>query len=91
MTYIHIPVKFDAPQTADFERFTGLMDACAEQRILVHCAVNKRVSAFVFLYRVRHGVDRSEAERDLRRVWEPDGVWRAFVNQRLVESGQRPL
>jgi protein tyrosine phosphatase (PTP) superfamily phosphohydrolase (DUF442 family) len=91
MTYVHIPVQFDAPQPADFDRFTGLMEACAEQRVFVHCAVNKRVSAFVFLHRVRHGVDRVVAERDLRHIWEPDGVWREFVNQRLVESGQPPL
>ncbi|HEY2952719.1 MAG TPA: hypothetical protein VGK40_09060 [Verrucomicrobiae bacterium] len=57
----------------------------------MHCAVNKRVSAFVFLHRLRHGVGRAEAERDLRRIWEPNGFWREFVNQRLAESGQPPL
>ena len=45
MTYVHIPVKFDAPQPADFDRFTRVMDACASQRVFVHCAANMRVSA----------------------------------------------
>ena len=91
MTYVHIPVKFDAPQPADFERFTHVMDASAGQRVFVHCAMNMRVSAFVFLHRSRHGVDRAAAERDLKTIWEPDGVWREFMNQRLAELGQPPL
>lgn len=85
MTYVHIPVKFDAPQPADFERFTRVMDACAEQKVFVHCAANMRVSAFVFLHRLRQGADRATAENDLTKIWQPDGVWREFVNGRLGE------
>jgi len=88
MTYVHIPVKFDAPQPADFEQFTRMMDACASRRVFVHCAANKRVSAFIFLHRVRHGADRGTAERDLTKPWQPDGVWREFLNQRLAELKQ---
>jgi uncharacterized protein (TIGR01244 family) len=91
MTYVHIPVKFDAPQPADFEQFTRVMDACAGQRVFVHCAANMRVSAFVFLHRVRHGADRTAVESDLTRIWQPDGVWRDFMNQRLAEMNQSPL
>jgi len=90
MTYVHIPVKFDAPQPADFQRFTRVMDACAGQRVLVHCAVNKRVSAFVFLHRLRQGTDRAVAESDLTKIWQPDGVWLEFLNQRLREMKQPP-
>jgi len=88
MTYVHIPVKFDAPQRADFDRFTAMMDACARQRVFVHCAANMRVSAFVFLHRLRHGADRAAAESDLQKIWQPDGAWREFVNQRLAEMKQ---
>ena len=91
MIYVHIPVKFDAPQPADFDRFTNVMDACAGQRLFVHCAANMRVSAFVFLHRLRHGADRAAAEADLQKIWQPDGVWGEFVNQRLVEMNQPPL
>ena len=89
MTYVHIPVKFDAPQSADFERFTRVMDACAGQRVFVHCAANMRVSAFVFLHRLRHGTDRVTAESDLKKIWNPEGVWRAFMNERLAEINQQ--
>lgn len=91
MTYVHIPVKFDAPQPADFERFTRVMDACAGQKVFVHCAANMRVSAFVFLHRLGHGTGRATADRDLTKIWQPDGVWREFVNQQLGEIGQRAL
>jgi uncharacterized protein (TIGR01244 family) len=91
MTYIHIPVNFELPQPDDFERFTRMMDACAGQRVFVHCAANMRVSAFVFLHRLRHGVDRATAVRDLTKIWRPDGAWREFVNQRLAEMRQQPL
>src|SRR6185436_16613924 len=91
MTYVHIPVKFDAPQPADFERFTRVLDACEGQRVFVHCAANKRVSAFVFLHRLNHGADRATAESDLKKIWQPDGAWREFVNQWLGEMKQAPL
>jgi uncharacterized protein (TIGR01244 family) len=91
MTYVHIPVNFESPQPADFERFTRVMDACANQSVFVHCAANMRVSAFVFLHRLRQGADRAMAERDLTKVWQPDGVWREFVNRGLAELGQRAL
>jgi len=92
MTYIHLPVKFDAPQQEDFERFSRIMDACQNQRVFVHCAANMRVSAFMFLYRLRQrAVTREAAERDVRRIWEPDEVWRKFINQHLAKFSQPPL
>jgi len=91
MTYVHIPVKFDAPQPADFERFSRVLDACAGQRVFVHCAANMRVSAFIFLHRLRHGTDRVTAESDLTKIWQPDGVWRGFLNARLKELGEAPM
>jgi protein tyrosine phosphatase (PTP) superfamily phosphohydrolase (DUF442 family) len=91
MTYVHIPVKFDAPQPADFEQFTRMLDACAGQCVFVHCAANMRVSAFIFLHRLKHGADRATAESDLKKIWQPDGLWREFVNERLAGLGQAPL
>jgi len=91
MTYVHIPVNFEPPQAKDFERFARVMDACAGQRVFVHCAANMRVSAFVFLHRLRHGVERDAAEKDLAKIWQPDGVWKEFVDDRLAGLGQPPL
>src|SRR5215212_8770361 len=52
MTYVHIPVKFDAPTEADLLAFVRTMDEHRERKLLVHCAANKRVTAFLGLYRV---------------------------------------
>ena len=87
MTYVHIPVDFNSPTDQSFRAFCGMMDAFVNQRVFVHCAANKRVSAFVFLYRVLHqGVSRSEAERDLNALWQPDEVWSRFIENRLESS-----
>ncbi|HEU5124070.1 MAG TPA: protein tyrosine phosphatase family protein [Verrucomicrobiae bacterium] len=91
MTYVHIPVKFDAPKDQDFEQFTRFLESCGGQKVFVHCVVNCRVAAFVFLHRLRMGTDRSIAEKSLRQIWEPNEVWRNFINQQLAKIGQAKL
>ena len=50
------------------------------RKVWVHCAANMRVSAFVYRYRTEVlGESASVAAEDLRRIWEPTGVWRAFL------------
>jgi protein tyrosine phosphatase (PTP) superfamily phosphohydrolase (DUF442 family) len=81
MSYIHIPVLFDHPQREDYERFERLMNALCGTPVFVHCAANMRVSAFMFLYRLRSGIaHRADAEAALRKIWDPDPVWRDFIN-----------
>lgn len=79
--YVHIPVAWEHPRTEDFQQFCVAMDRAAGQRTLVHCRVNMRASAFVFLYRVTQlGVDPAAALPPMQRVWTPQGTWREFVN-----------
>src|SRR6476469_8173006 len=92
MTYIHIPVNFENPSPADFARFASVMDMLGTERVYVHCAANMRVSAFLFLYRLSRGTkSRAEAESDLRRIWNPSGVWFESINGRLAGAGHAPL
>jgi protein tyrosine phosphatase (PTP) superfamily phosphohydrolase (DUF442 family) len=87
MSYVHIPVNFQAPRSEDFQAFSQVMRAFENRLVFVHCAVNKRVSAFVFLYRVLHQhVPVAEAERDLDAIWEPDEVWSRFIEGQLQGS-----
>jgi protein tyrosine phosphatase (PTP) superfamily phosphohydrolase (DUF442 family) len=91
MAYLHFPVLFDAPKQQDYERFERVMKAVISERVFVHCAANMRVSAFMFLYRLRAGsVTRDKAEADLRKIWWPNEVWREFINANLPE-GQAEL
>lgn len=50
MTYIHIPVPFDAPADEHFSEFSGYMDVLKARKIWVHCIINARVFAFLFRY-----------------------------------------
>jgi protein tyrosine phosphatase (PTP) superfamily phosphohydrolase (DUF442 family) len=88
MSYVHIPVDFKAPASQDFQAFCQVMEAFDDRPVFVHCAANMRVSAFVFLYRVlRQRVARSEAERDLYAIWQPDEVWSHFIQKQLDSPG----
>jgi uncharacterized protein (TIGR01244 family) len=80
MEYIHIPVDFGNPTDGDFDRFVSAMRAKADERIWVHCAANMRVSAFVYRYRSTVlGESELVAKNALDEIWEPLGVWKAFV------------
>jgi protein tyrosine phosphatase (PTP) superfamily phosphohydrolase (DUF442 family)/uncharacterized damage-inducible protein DinB len=80
MDYVHIPVPFSAPSHADLIAFFDAMDANRTRRMLVHCAANKRVTAFLGLYRViRLGWTADDAFALMRTVWEPDAVWSRFI------------
>jgi hypothetical protein len=64
------------------------MDQLGDRRRLVHCALNLRVSAFVFLWRVLHrSVNLADAARDLYSVWTPDAVWSRFISEQLATRG----
>jgi protein tyrosine phosphatase (PTP) superfamily phosphohydrolase (DUF442 family) len=89
MSYVHIPVDFQAPASQDFRSFCRVMEAFEEKPVFVHCAANMRVSAFVFLYRVlRQHVSVSDAEGDLHAIWHPDEVWSRFISNELKSEGQ---
>jgi uncharacterized protein (TIGR01244 family) len=84
MTYIHIPVLFDAPKEEDLLAFFAAMDEHAGRKTLVHCAANKRVTAFVGLYRLmRQGRDVESAFEPMQKIWEPNPVWAAFIESMM--------
>lgn len=87
MEYIHIPVVWLKPTEADVAAFFAVMDEREGRPLFVHCAVNYRASAFLYLYRIlRRGVNREDAEADMHEVWVPDGVW-----AELIETVKRTL
>jgi protein tyrosine phosphatase (PTP) superfamily phosphohydrolase (DUF442 family) len=81
LEYIHIPVVWDAPKLTDFQEFVAVMRARRDRRIFIHCAANKRVSAFVYLYRqFDDGIDAATARQDLSQIWTPNEVWQNFID-----------
>ena len=92
MTYTHIPVAFDRPTEADFARFCAVMTELGDAPVHVHCIVNARVSAFLYRYRrERLGWDETDARADLEKLWQPGGVWAAFIGDTdRVDLPHRP-
>ena len=83
MDYIHIPIPWEAPTTEHLRRFFGTMHNYAGQRVWVHCAMNLRVSAFMYLYLTSvEKISEAEATSPIIPRWEPqmDDTWRAFIN-----------
>ena len=84
MEYVHIPVRFDAPGEKELLAFFAAMEKHAGRKIWLHCAANKRVSAFLGLYRVvRQGWLERDAFALMHDMWEPDAVWAAFIAEAL--------
>jgi protein tyrosine phosphatase (PTP) superfamily phosphohydrolase (DUF442 family) len=82
LAYFQIPVLFDAPRVEELRTFVGLMRVLEDRPVWVHCAMNLRVSAFMYHY-LRHdlGVPEARARSPVLAKWEPrmDAVWRAFL------------
>lgn len=80
MTYVHIPVPFNAPDKGHLNQFIGIMQTYADQNIWVHCVMNYRVSAFLYqYYRQAKNLSSEEARKFMWPAWEPDEVWRRFM------------
>ncbi|MET0378542.1 MAG: protein tyrosine phosphatase family protein [Spongiibacteraceae bacterium] len=88
MTYIHLPVPFDAPTRDHLAAFMAFMRAVEAQKVWVHCAMNMRVSAFMYHYLVLDkGVTPAQAKNPILQIWEPTmaPAWRQFLA--LTQTG----
>ena len=82
MDYVHIPVSWEAPQASDVEQFFETMQSLAGKPVWVHCALNMRVSCFVYLYRnIILGVAEDEARAPMDRIWQPEGNWAELIRR----------
>ena len=82
MTYVNIPVKWDDPTLRDLQRFIRTMRAFEWERVFVHCAMNLRVSAFMYHYlTIEKGLPAAQARSPILEKWEPkmDDVWKRFL------------
>jgi protein tyrosine phosphatase (PTP) superfamily phosphohydrolase (DUF442 family) len=79
MNYFHIPVPFEAPTHAHLSLFLKLMKTLEEEKVWVHCALNWRVSAFMFYYQ-RDILKLSHSKRiPMFKNWKPDDIWQDFL------------
>jgi protein tyrosine phosphatase (PTP) superfamily phosphohydrolase (DUF442 family) len=91
LAYAHIPVVWDDPMEEDLVEFFEAMDRYQGHRIFVHCALNWRVSSFVFLHQVIvRGIPQEIAHQALYDVWQPNPVWERFI-ARILDKHRVPI
>ncbi|MGV0024869.1 protein tyrosine phosphatase family protein [Phormidesmis priestleyi] len=85
MQYVHIPVIWTEPTLNDLDRFFTILNTKAENHIFVHCAMNMRVSAFIYLYRRIHDqISHEAASQDLYQIWVPNEDWQKFIQHAIA-------
>lgn len=88
MEYIHIPVVWEKPTPENLRDFFAALERCRGRKLFIHCVKNMRVSVFLYLYRVlRQGAEPHAAYLDMAQIWQPEGVWAAFIEQELNRAG----
>ncbi len=90
LDYINIAVVWENPTLEDFSRFCTVMNMHKERPIFVHCALNMRVSAFVYLYRhLLLGTPSSEAYESMIEIWQPNKTWQKFIETVIALHHQK--
>ena len=86
LVYVQIPVEWELPFPEQFFQFVGVLKAFVGRKIWVHCAMNMRVSAFVYLYRkLVLGEEEENATFPMREIWVPNEIWQEFIG-RIVSA-----
>jgi protein tyrosine phosphatase (PTP) superfamily phosphohydrolase (DUF442 family) len=90
MSYSHVPVVFENPTLDNLRTFFGIMDALEGKKVWVHCVVNARVSAFLYLY-LKHvrELDDAQARSPVIDRWAPrmDERWKSFLALTKADIG----
>lgn len=82
MNYIHIPVVWEAPRVEQFQLFSALLETLPDDKVWIHCAMNMRVSCFIYLHSRRTAaMPEHEAKALMNQVWEPDETWTRFMEE----------
>ena len=84
MNYINIPVEWELPEVEQFELCAVLLSDLHERghKVWLHCAMNMRVSAFVYLYRkLVLKQSEEEAVHPMKEIWTPNLLWREFIDE----------
>ncbi|NPV85316.1 MAG: hypothetical protein HPY45_04835 [Anaerolineae bacterium] len=88
MEYYHIPVVWEQPKLGDLQKFFALMRQLEQRKVFVHCVLNMRVTAFLYLYRVLCQGDAPEdALQMVHQIWQPNPVWQEYMHFALEYFG----
>ena len=85
MSYVHIPVIWESPKIEQFYFFSDVLNALREQKVWIHCALNMRVSSFIFMYKVLYeSEDYVIARARLEKIWKPNSLWQSYIDEGMA-------
>ena len=70
IAYTHIPVPFDAPARSHAAELRRVMES-AQGPVHIHCIMNYRVSAFLYLLALESGDAADDARARMTEIWDP--------------------
>ena len=86
MSYVNIPVDWASPTVEDYQAFKVAMIKAADQKILIHCAANYRVTAFYSVYAKQFlSWSDEQGQALIAQIWETnpdwkmDDVWKDYI------------
>ena len=88
LEYHHIPVDFEDPTAEDYKGFVEALAQVGQQKVLIHCAANFRVSAFYSLYGMEQlGWTEEQADELIVSLWDPIAhpPWDQFIEEMREE------
>lgn len=80
MSYFHIPVEFENPKLEQASLFLNTLKSLSSKKVWVHCAMNYRVTAFMYLYH-KHVLQTPFEQIDLSMFeqWSPNEKWKNLI------------
>lgn len=82
LNYVQIPVEWELPEVEQFFLWSKFMQALDGHKIWVHCIMNMRVSAFIYLYRKFFLGEKEERARSLMdKIWTPNEIWHDYIQE----------
>ncbi len=80
MSYFHIPVIFDKPTFEQLKLFLDILSINDNKKVWVHCALNYRVSAFMYVYhKYNLQTPFDEIDLSLLEEWQPNELWQKLL------------
>ena len=80
MSYIHIPVIFEEPTIEQLKLFLDILSINENRKVWVHCALNYRVSAFMYVFHKYYlKTTFDEIDLSLLEKWQPNKLWQDIL------------
>ena len=80
MSYFHIPVLFEEPTPQQLKLFLDILSVNESRKVWVHCALNYRVSAFMYVFHKYYlKTTFDEIDLSLLEQWQPNEKWQDIL------------